>query len=134
MSAEIIYGETGEKLAIVLRGSETSSETVFFSDTQDSMQLGLIRTDKKRGIPRHRHLDFERKLSKTSEFVLVRKGSCHVSLQMLITDKPQVISLVKGDGILLLDGIHGFDSLEDELILMEVKQGPYAGNLDKELL
>ena len=134
MSAELIYAKTGEKLAIVLKATAEASATEFFSDDQDSLQIGLITTNKKRGIPTHRHLEFPRNLLKTSEFVLVRAGACRVKLQMLKEDEPVVIELNVGDGILLLDGIHGFDSLSDELQLLEIKQGPYAGNLDKEYL
>jgi hypothetical protein len=39
--------------------------------------------------------------------------------------------LNKGDVILLADGGHGFKMIEDSEII-EVKQGPYAGELDKE--
>ncbi|SVD87814.1 uncharacterized protein METZ01_LOCUS440668, partial [marine metagenome] len=39
--------------------------------------------------------------------------------------------LVKGDVILLADGGHGFKMLESSEII-EVKQGPYAGDMDKE--
>ena len=41
------------------------------------------------------------------------------------------IILEEGDVILLLDGGHGFEMLEDT-VLMEIKQGPYLGELDKE--
>jgi hypothetical protein len=38
--------------------------------------------------------------------------------------------LVAGDVILLATGGHGFEVLED-LQMIEVKQGPYAGDADK---
>lgn len=134
MSAEVFYSKTGEKLAIVLKATAKVLATEFFSEDQDSLQIGLIATNKKRGIPTHRHLEFPRNLLTTAEFVLVRAGACKVKLQMFKEDEPIVIELNVGDGILLLDGIHGFDSLSDELQLLEIKQGPYAGNLDKEYL
>jgi hypothetical protein len=134
VSPEVFYAETGEKLAIVLRATAKVSVTQFFSEDQDSLQIGLIATNKNRGIPTHRHLEFPRNLLKTAEFVLVRAGACKVKLQMFKEDQPIVIELNVGDGILLLDGIHGFDSLSEELQLLEIKQGPYAGNLDKEYL
>ena len=39
--------------------------------------------------------------------------------------------LSMGDVILLLKGGHGFQMIEDT-VLMEVKQGPYLNDLDKE--
>ena len=38
--------------------------------------------------------------------------------------------MTKGDIILLASGGHGFKMIEDSEII-EVKQGPYAGELDK---
>lgn len=38
--------------------------------------------------------------------------------------------LTVGDVILLADGGHGFEALED-LEIIEIKQGPFAGNCDK---
>ena len=134
MSVEVIYAKSGEKLAIILRATASVLKTQFFSEEQDLLQIGLIATSKERGIPRHKHLEFKRSLFKTSEFILVRVGSCNVKLQMLQDDEPIVVYLDVGDGILLLDGIHGFDSLSEELQLLEIKQGPYAGDLDKEYL
>lgn len=40
-------------------------------------------------------------------------------------------TLVKGDVLILVGGGHGFEILEEGTVMMEVKQGPYAGAKDK---
>lgn len=133
MPTEVVSPSIG-KIAIIVRAADSVSETSFFSDAQDAMQLGLIHTDKSRGIPKHKHLRFDRALTVTTEFLLIREGSCKVNLWGTETDETQSFILNQGDGILLLGGIHSIDALTDELLMLEIKQGPYAGSLDKVLL
>ncbi len=46
------------------------------------------------------------------------------------TDFIKSIKLFKGDTILLIRGGHGFEIIED-LEMLEIKQGPFAGDNDK---
>lgn len=123
------------KLAIILKSTEEVDTTTFFSSPEDAMQIGLISTDFDRGIPKHKHLNFERNLTSTSEFLLVRQGSCTLNLWgMEEEEEVQSFELNVGDSVLLLGGVHSIDSQTKNLLLLEVKQGPYAGSLDKILL
>jgi hypothetical protein len=131
---KIVFSEKIGKLAIILKADEEVNATTFFSDPEDAMQIGFISTDSNRGIPKHKHLLFERNLSGTSEFLLVRRGSCSVNLWGIEEETVQSFNLNEGDSVLLLGGIHSIDSKTKNLLLLEVKQGPYAGSLDKVLL
>ena len=132
--SSIIFATTGQKLAIVMPKIEFVSKTVFLTDDADLLQVGIIKTDKARGIPKHRHLNFERNLDQTTEFLLVRSGACEVLIWENKESDPHRVVLEPGDSILLLNGIHALESLTEDLELLEVKQGPYAGVLDKELI
>ena len=129
-----ITSPTLGKIAIIIKANDVVSSTTFFSDPLDELQLGLIATNQLRGIPKHKHLSYERKLNQTSEFLLIRNGSCKINLWGTLDEDVQSFVLNKGDGILLLGGIHSIDSQSDQLQILEVKQGPYAGSLDKEIL
>jgi hypothetical protein len=64
---------------------------------------------------------------------VVRKGRCEVDIY---NDDRQVIAtreLSTGDLIMIVSGGHGFRVLED-MILLEIKQGPYFGLGEKEQL
>jgi hypothetical protein len=128
---EIVFSEKIGKIAIILKAADEVEATTFFSNPEDAMQIGLISTDINRGIPKHKHLLFERNLSSTSEFLLVRRGFCSINLWGTEEEAVQTFELKEGDSVLLLGGIHSIDSKTNNLLLLEVKQGPYAGNLDK---
>jgi hypothetical protein len=130
----VVVSEKIGKLAIILKSTEEVDTTTFFSSPEDAMQIGLISTDFHRGIPKHKHLNFERNLNSTSEFLLVRQGSCTLNLWGMEEEEVQSFELNVGDSVLLLGGVHSIDSQTKNLLLLEVKQGPYAGSLDKILL
>ena len=132
--SNIIFASTGQKLAIVIPKMESVSNTIFMTEEADLLQVGIIKTDKERGIPKHRHLNFERNLNQTAEYLLVRSGSCKVLIWENIESKAHSILMEPGDSILLLNGIHALESLTEDLELLEIKQGPYAGVMDKELI
>jgi hypothetical protein len=82
-------------------------------------------------IQAHRHVYNKREVHFTQEVLFVKKGKVKVNLY---NSRKQYISseiLEKGDIILLCGGAHGFEFLEDS-ILIEIKQGPYTGEKDKE--
>ena len=70
--------------------------------------------------------------------IVAPEDVAHQALEVLEAS-PAVLNIVhlhgaalkpEGDVILLVSGVHGFEVLE-ELEMIEVKQGPYAGEGDK---
>ena len=59
-----------------------------------------------------------------------KKGKLRVDFYDDYKDYIQSVVLQAGDTILLVSGGHGFKVLE-EVEMIEVKQGPYTGDLDK---
>jgi len=127
---EYIYSE-GELIAVILRDRFSSDEIEFFTPDNLSQQLGFLPHKKGDIIQAHRHIYNKREVHFTQEVLFVKKGKVKVNLY---NSRKQYISseiLEKGDIILLCGGAHGFEFLEDS-ILIEVKQGPYTGEEDKE--
>ena len=81
-------------------------------------------------IAPHVHNPVPREVQYTQEVLLIRKGRLRVDFY----DRRQTYLssriLEGGDVILLIEGGHGFEVLED-VEMIEVKQGPYAGEQDK---
>jgi mannose-6-phosphate isomerase-like protein (cupin superfamily) len=77
------------------------------------------------------HLPVERHLTGTTEVLVVEKGRCTVDVYA--DDRTLVASreLGKGDILVAVGGGHGFRALED-LVLLEIKQGPFLGDATKE--
>mgnify|MGYP001330756264 CR=1 FL=1 len=118
-------------LAIILRSNESTNSIEFYTPDDYSQQLGLMKRPKGYEIPPHVHKPVAREIIHTQEVLFVRKGSMHVDFYD--DDKRYLSSeiLSTGDCILLASGGHGF-RMKEETEIIEIKQGPYAGEKDKE--
>ena len=125
---EIKDGDT--IIAVILRASFCEPGVHFFSQDHFSQQLGFIRYPTDHVIAPHVHNQLSREVMYTQETLFIRDGSVRVDLyrddRTFLTQRV----LSAGDTILLSTGGHGFTVLE-ECSMIEVKQGPYAGDGDK---
>lgn len=128
---EKVVTTDGRALVYIVRGSLDPKETTFVTPPDTNLQMGFIVYAKGKEIQRHVHKPIERHTRGTSEVIVVRRGHCQVDLYD--DDRTFVTSreLHQGDIMLTVAGGHGFRML-DETVLLEVKQGPYAGMDDKE--
>ena len=81
-------------------------------------------------IDAHVHNLVHRNVVMTQEVLFIKKGVLRVDFYDEYEDYLESRDLQAGDIILLVSGGHGFQVLE-EIEMIEVKQGPYAGNEDK---
>jgi mannose-6-phosphate isomerase-like protein (cupin superfamily) len=117
-------------LSIIIRSNFSSSGITFFTNDNDSQQLGYMNRPEGYVIPPHRHNIVPRAVHYTQEVLFIKRGK--VRVDFYTTEQEYVTSRVlnPGDVILLADGGHGFKMLEPSEII-EVKQGPYCGEQDK---
>ena len=127
---EIIESK-GVVLAYIVDSAWQAVSTTFLTPNETSLQMGMIVYGAGQDIPAHVHLPITREVQGTSECIVVRKGRCRVTIYDVGRNFVAERDLEKGTIILLLGGGHGFHLYEDT-ILFEVKQGPYAGDRDKE--
>lgn len=124
------YTHNGLKLAIIIRASYKKEGIEFFTNDDDSQQLGYMNRAEGYVIPPHRHNIVPREVHLTQEVLLIKSGKVRVDFY----DNNQVYiesTIVSaGDVILLADGGHGFKMIENSEMI-EVKQGPYCGERDK---
>ena len=81
-------------------------------------------------IQPHMHNLAPREVFFTQEALFIRRGKLRVDFYSVQREYCKSRVLGSGDVILLIAGGHGFEVLED-LNMVEVKQGPYAGDADK---
>jgi hypothetical protein len=124
------YGTSSQPAAIVIRSSASVSGIEFFTPVNYSQQIGLMSRPSGYTVPAHIHNEVERTISTTQEVLMIRSGVCLISLLNASGHTFQKITLEPGDVILLATGAHKLQMLTDCQIL-EVKQGPYAGENDK---
>lgn len=126
---ETIQSE-GTLLALILRASFSEPGVHFLTPDDFSQQLGYMRHPKGKVIAPHIHNEVPRTITLTQEVLFIRRGRLRVDFY---NDQRAFLEsrvLEAGDTILLSSGGHGFEALE-ELEMIEVKQGPYAGGRDK---
>lgn len=118
-------------LSIIIRSKFKQEGIKFFTPSDFSQQLGYMNRPSGYVIEPHVHKPVKRTINFTKEVLFIRKGKLKVDFY---DDKMKYVEskiLKDGDIILLSNGGHGFLMLEDTEII-EVKQGPYAGEIDKE--
>lgn len=117
-------------LSIIIRAGFEINGIEFFTPDDFSQQLAYMKRPKDYVIPPHVHNIVTREVQFTKEVLVIRKGK--VRVDFYDDDKNYLESSIvgKGDVILLAFGGHGFEMMEESEII-EVKQGPYVGELDK---
>lgn len=121
---------SGKLLAIIVSHRFAEPGIHFLTPDDFSQQLAYMRHPAGKLIPPHVHNPVDRQVRITQEVLIIRRGRLRVDFYD--DDRTYLHSRVlqAGDIILLATGGHGFEVLED-LEMIEVKQGPYAGERDK---
>jgi mannose-6-phosphate isomerase-like protein (cupin superfamily) len=120
----------GTLLAVIVDHRFRESGIHFFTPDDLSQQLAFMRHPAGKIIDPHIHNPVPREVRYTQEVLLLRKGRLKVNFYDENRCYLESRILEAGDVILLAEGGHGFEVLE-EIEMIEVKQGPYAGEQDK---
>ena len=120
----------GELLATIVRCEFREPGIHFFTPNDWSQQMGYMRHPAGKVIEPHVHNHIERAVKLTLEVLFIRSGKLRVDFYDSNRTYLESYVLRSGDVILLASGGHGFEVLE-EVEMIEVKQGPYAGDRDK---
>ena len=119
-----------KELALIIRHSFHKDGIEFFTPNSYSQQIGYMNRPKGYVIPPHIHNPVVREVEYTKEVLYIKSGQLRVDFYSEAQDYLESTILETGDVILLAYGGHGFEMLEPTEII-EVKQGPYAGDQDK---
>ncbi len=118
-------------LAIILRASFSQPGIHFLTPGTFSQQLGYMKRPEGYSIAPHDHNPVPRTIEWTQEVLFIKSGK--VRLDLYAPESREYLEsrvLEPGDVVLLAHGGHGLVMLEESEII-EVKQGPYAGEADK---
>lgn len=121
----------GKPLAYIIRSELVPERTTFLTPPDFKLQVGFVSYPADGEIPRHLHIPLKRQLAGTSEVLVLKKGRCLVDLYSDERELVETRELRAGDVLLIVGGGHGFRMCEDTVFL-EVKQGPYLGQEEKE--
>jgi hypothetical protein len=119
-------------LSIIIRSTFKPSLTTFITPPEHMQQVGFVVYPEGGEILPHSHKPLRREVIGSSEVIVVQNGACKVDLykgEKIITTR----SLAQGDIIIFVSGGHGF-RFDDDTVLLEIKQGPYFGVEEKEII
>ena len=116
---------------MIIRAEPAPDSSVFYTPDDLHLQVGKIVYPANGKVARHRHKPIRRTIAGCSEVLVVQKG--RMILDIYADDRTIHSSqeIGPGDVVILMAGGHGFRFLEDT-VLLEVKQGPYHGDGERE--
>ena len=117
-------------LAMIIRNNYVCEGVDFITPDEYSQQVAYMHHPTGKVIDAHVHNLVHRNVVLTQEVLFIKRGTLRVDFYDEYEDYLESRDLHAGDIILLVSGGHGFIVL-DEVEMIEVKQGPYAGNNDK---
>ena len=117
-------------IAIIIRDNHKCEGVDFITPNEYSQQVAYMHHPKGTTIDAHIHNLVHRNVVMTQEVLFIKKGKIRVDFYDEYKDYLESRILKTGDVILLVSGGHGFKTLE-EIEMIEVKQGPYSGDMDK---
>lgn len=119
-----------ELVAIIIRNNFDKEGIEFVTPGDFSQQMAYMHHREGHQIIPHFHNEVKRTVHYTQETLVIKKGK--VKVNFYDNDRMYLKNTVleEGDVILLAGGGHGFEILE-ETVMIEIKQGPYAGDADK---
>ena len=117
-------------LSVIIRNNYKANGIEFFTPDDFSQQLAYMHREKDHVIAPHVHNSVQRDVKLTQEVLVIKSGKVRVDYYDDDRNYLESRVLIQGDIVLLASGGHGFEMIEDSEII-EVKQGPYAGEMDK---
>lgn len=122
--------DDSETVGIIVSHEYTKPGIEFFTPGDFSQQLAYMKRPAGYEIAPHVHNVVRREVFYTQETLFIRRG--RVRIDFYNKNKGLICARVvtTGDVVLLVTGGHGFHMIEESEII-EVKQGPYAGDEDK---
>ncbi|MBE6091624.1 MAG: hypothetical protein E7201_00370 [Selenomonas ruminantium] len=120
--------QDGKVLARHITAEDFKPGLNFFSEAKDFIQVGVWgHYEQGQKLQAHMHNCFERIAERTFEALYVIKGSLEAAIY---DQKEQLVGKVKvsqGEILVLLACGHGYNILDEDTTVLEVKNGPYMG-------
>lgn len=117
----------GKKMALKFSADNVPEGLSFLCENEDFIQVGTWRYKKGKRLLNHTHNFVNREANRTQEYVYVVKGS----LKAFVCDEHEQlleeVILNPNEGLVFFAGGHGYEILQDETVVIEVKNGPYLG-------
>ena len=98
-----------------------------YSDDTDFIQALHWRYDGGKKLQAHEHLHVPRTATHTQEVIVVLRGRVRTTVYDAAHNVVAVVEVATGEAMALLRHGHGYEILEDDTRVLEIKNGPYPG-------
>ena len=113
-------------LAIICRDGDWKPGLDFVTPDALYIQAGCWQYAAGTVLAAHRHKRHQRVTERTQEVTYVKRGRVKVSIYDKAGALVRAVVLTTGDFAVLAEGGHGYEILEDDTQVLEVKNGPFV--------
>jgi len=121
-----VFDVDGVPSAYLLRGGDWPQGLSFVTPDETFIQAGTWRYDAGTDLAAHAHKEYERVAMKTQETVYIKQGSLKAILYNKKRNPVNEVVLHTGDLLVITECGHGYEILEDDTQVLEVKNGPFV--------
>ena len=122
---EIIYNK--EILAKLIRQEDWNEGLGFYSNDDEFIQVGSWNYDEGKELQRHIHNEVSRTITRTNEVLHILQEKLKAKIYSLDEKFVEEIIINAGETLILLNCGHGYEIMEDDTKVLEIKNGPYLG-------
>jgi hypothetical protein len=117
----------GEVLARHIPSEAWAEGLGFYSKDEEFIQVGSWQYNTGKSLLRHIHNPVERIVNRTQEVLYIKKGSIKAQIYSLDEQLISELIIKEGEVLILLNCGHGYEILQDNTQVLEIKNGPYSG-------
>tara|TARA_B100000886_G_scaffold334419_1_gene289918 strand:+ start:1852 stop:2274 length:423 start_codon:yes stop_codon:yes gene_type:complete len=104
-----------------------SNDLSFFSQDEEYIQAGSWNYNKGKKLLAHTHNEVKRSVLFTQEVIFIKSGSLQAFIYDDDSNLVEEFTAYEDDILIMLSGGHGYEVLEDDTKVLEIKNGPYLG-------
>lgn len=117
----------GVVLARHIPAEDMKSGLNFFSRDEEFIQAGMWKYEEGKQLSAHIHNELIRTINRTYEVLYIIHGRLKANIYDFNETLVDTLIISQGDVLILLESGHGYEILESQTQVLEVKNGPYLG-------
>ncbi len=127
MSNRVELRDSAGALLAYKIGPELATGLSAYSSQEDFLQMLSWNYQAGTVLQTHEHLQAPRSVDHTQEAIVVLQGSLRADVFDSQRQPVDRVTVGAGECMVFLQGGHGYEILEDETRVLEIKNGPYPG-------
>ena len=119
--------DTSKLIACIINKNQINNYRQDLAPEDEYLQVSARKFKKEVKVLPHKHLTNKRNITRTQEAWIIIEGSVEFELFDLNDKLLTRSSLFAGDCLVLFNGGHSLNVLDENTVMYEIKNGPYLG-------